>query len=151
MPSDSVVFRYLERFHDAGEEAKREAHRAFIPSPNDALKGLGKVKTGGLRTEPFASYPGHAGHGRLPGGEPQEGGAVQLQEVQGVSAARPTGQRPTWWMTLGFRALQRACGPSARVLKEALGQAVTEVYRVSQELLRCAEGRDERFHRVGRG
>ena len=33
VPSDSVVFRYLERFHDAGEEAKREAHRAFIPSP----------------------------------------------------------------------------------------------------------------------
>ena len=46
VPSDSVVFRYLERFHDAGEEAKREAHRAFIPSPNDALKGLGKVNAG---------------------------------------------------------------------------------------------------------
>ena len=42
VPSDSVVFRYLERFHDAGEEAKREAHRAFIPSPNDALKGWGR-------------------------------------------------------------------------------------------------------------
>ena len=28
VPSDSVVFRYLERFHDAGEEAKREAHSA---------------------------------------------------------------------------------------------------------------------------
>ena len=46
VPSDSVAFRYLERFHDAGEEAKREAHRAFIPSPNDALKGLGKVNAG---------------------------------------------------------------------------------------------------------
>ena len=46
VPSDPVVFRYLERFHDAGEEAKREAHRAFIPSPNDALKGLGKVNAG---------------------------------------------------------------------------------------------------------
>ena len=43
VPSESVVFRYLERFHDAGEEARREAHRAFIPSPNEALKGLGKV------------------------------------------------------------------------------------------------------------
>ena len=48
VPSDSVVFRYLERFHDAGEEAKREAHRAFIPSPNDALKGLGKVNALGV-------------------------------------------------------------------------------------------------------
>ena len=31
VPSESAVFRYLERFHDAGEEAMREAHRAFIP------------------------------------------------------------------------------------------------------------------------
>ena len=43
MPSESVVFRYLERFHDVGEEARREAHRAFIPAPNEALKGLYKV------------------------------------------------------------------------------------------------------------
>ena len=27
VPSESVVFRYLERFHDAGEEARRESHR----------------------------------------------------------------------------------------------------------------------------
>ena len=40
VPSESAVFRYLERFHDAGEEAGREAHRAFIPSPNEALEGL---------------------------------------------------------------------------------------------------------------
>ena len=43
VPSESVVFRYLERFHDAGEEARWESHRAFIPAPNEALKGLGKV------------------------------------------------------------------------------------------------------------
>ena len=43
VPSESVVFRYLERFHDAGEEARREAHRAFIPAPNEGLKGLYKV------------------------------------------------------------------------------------------------------------
>ena len=43
VPSESVVFRYLERFHDAGEEVRRESHRAFIPAPNEALKGLGKV------------------------------------------------------------------------------------------------------------
>ena len=42
VPSESVVFRYLERFHDADEEAKREAHRAFIPAPNQALEGLGR-------------------------------------------------------------------------------------------------------------
>ena len=43
LPSESAVFRYLEMFHDAGEEARREAHRAFIPSPNEALRGLHQV------------------------------------------------------------------------------------------------------------
>ena len=38
VPSDSAVFRYLEMFHDAGEEAMREAHRAFIPAPNGAMR-----------------------------------------------------------------------------------------------------------------
>ena len=43
VPSESAVFRYLEMFHDAGEEAMREAHRAFIPAPNGAMEGLCKV------------------------------------------------------------------------------------------------------------
>ena len=43
VPSESAVFRYLERFHDVDEESKREAHRAFIAAPNKALEGLGKV------------------------------------------------------------------------------------------------------------
>ena len=37
------MFRYLAGFNDAGEEAKREAHRAFIPAPNEALRRLRKV------------------------------------------------------------------------------------------------------------
>ncbi len=43
MPSPTAVFRYLGGFHDEGEEARRVAHRAFIPVPNEALRGLGKV------------------------------------------------------------------------------------------------------------
>ena len=43
VPSESATFRYLERFHDEDEEAKRQAHTAFLPCPNEALKGLGKV------------------------------------------------------------------------------------------------------------
>ena len=43
VPSESAVFRYLAGFNDADEEAKREAHRAFIPAPSEALRGLGKV------------------------------------------------------------------------------------------------------------
>ena len=43
VPSESAVFRYLESFHVAGQEARRQAHRAFIPAPNEALRGLHKV------------------------------------------------------------------------------------------------------------
>ena len=43
VPSASAVFRYLSRFHDEQEEAKREPHTAFIPAPTDALLGLRRV------------------------------------------------------------------------------------------------------------
>ena len=43
VPSASASFRYLCEFHDATEEDRRQPHRAFIPAPNDALRGLGKV------------------------------------------------------------------------------------------------------------
>ena len=134
VPSDSVVFRYLERFHDAGEEAKREAHRAFIPSPNDALKGLGKVNAGLVDFVQSRSPHTHchAGHGRLPGGEPQEGGAVQLQEVQGVSAAHDLLGRGRPGGALGqFRDGNVPAGhQQLRVLKEALGHLPVGVAKV---------------------
>ena len=43
VPSASAVFRYLDKFHDAGEEAKRESGRAFIPAATDGLRGLNRV------------------------------------------------------------------------------------------------------------
>ncbi len=43
VPSPSAAFRYLEAFHDEGEERKRERGKAFIPSPNEHLEGLGRV------------------------------------------------------------------------------------------------------------
>ena len=43
VPSPSAVFRYLGEFHDSSEEDRRRPHKAFIPAPNDALRGLGKV------------------------------------------------------------------------------------------------------------
>ena len=42
-PSPSPVFRYLAEFHDQGQEAEREPHKAFIPKSNEHLKSLGKV------------------------------------------------------------------------------------------------------------
>ena len=38
-----VPQRYLEGFHEVGEEERREEHRAFIPVANGALRGLWKV------------------------------------------------------------------------------------------------------------
>ena len=43
VPSPTAVFRYLDRFHDEAEEARRRPHRAFIPAANDALRGLRRV------------------------------------------------------------------------------------------------------------
>ena len=51
VPSESAVFRYLEGFHNADEEASRQAHRASIPAPSQALEGLYKPESteGGRR------------------------------------------------------------------------------------------------------
>jgi len=43
VPSSSAVFRYLSEFHDREQEDLREPGRAFIPFPNEALRGLCKV------------------------------------------------------------------------------------------------------------
>jgi len=48
VPSPSAAFRYLNAFHDPGEESRRKQCReqgvkAFIPSPSEALRGLGRV------------------------------------------------------------------------------------------------------------
>ena len=43
LPSPSAAFRYLSEFHDDDEEGLREVGKAFIPSPNEHLKGFQKV------------------------------------------------------------------------------------------------------------
>ena len=43
VPSPSAVFRYLHAFHNPEEEKKRENGKAFIPLPNEHLRGLTKV------------------------------------------------------------------------------------------------------------
>ena len=43
VPSPSAIFRYLEAFHDPEEEKKRMKGKAFIPAPNEHLKGLTRV------------------------------------------------------------------------------------------------------------
>lgn len=43
VPSRLAIFRYLSRFHDAGQEKQRQTGAAFIPKPNEHLQGLGQV------------------------------------------------------------------------------------------------------------
>ena len=43
LPSPSSVFRYLSSFHDPAQEQERVAGKAFIPTPNDHLRGLTQV------------------------------------------------------------------------------------------------------------
>ena len=40
VPSPSALFRYLEAFHDAEQESKRETGKAFIPASNQHLRGF---------------------------------------------------------------------------------------------------------------
>jgi hypothetical protein len=40
VPSPSALFRYLEAFHDPGEERRRKPGKAFIPASNEHLQGL---------------------------------------------------------------------------------------------------------------
>jgi len=43
VPSASSVFRYLEAFDDREQSSLRKAGKAFIPAPNDHLRGLARV------------------------------------------------------------------------------------------------------------
>ena len=46
VPSPSAAFRYLSVFHDEDQEGKRKEGKAFIPIPNEHLRGLAKVNQG---------------------------------------------------------------------------------------------------------
>ena len=102
------------------EEAKREAHRAFIPSPNDALKGLGKVN-------PDCFVQSRSPHTQatldmdacLVESHKKEA-LYSYKKYRAISRSRPTGQRPTWWCTRSFETATclRAIS-SFDVLKEA--------------------------------
>ena len=57
VPSESVVFRYLERFHDAGEEGQAGSAQGLHTISQRSAEGAGEGerRSGELRTEPFAS------------------------------------------------------------------------------------------------
>lgn len=61
VPSPSATFRYLDGFHDEAEEKKRaDGPKAFIPQPNEALRGLNLVNRDFLAFVQSRSLQAHA-------------------------------------------------------------------------------------------
>jgi hypothetical protein len=161
VPSSSAVFRYLAEFHDRALEGLREAGRAFIPSPNEALKGLCKVNRDFVgfvqanRPEWTATLDMDA---TLVGTEK----ATALCCYEGYPAYQPIN---TWWAEQGlvlhteFRDGNVPAGfEQRRVLEEALKSLPEGVRKVrlrsdtagyQHELLRyCDEEKNTRWGRI---
>jgi hypothetical protein len=161
VPSPSAIFRYLEAFHDPGEERKREKGKAFIPQPNEHLLGLRNV-----HRDLVASVQKHR-----PKTEATLDTDATLTETEkenalfsykGYRAYQPFN---VWWaeqelvLHTEFRDGNVPAGyEQLRVFKEALDmlpEGVTKVYLRSDnagyqhDLLKyCAKGENTRFGRI---
>ncbi len=158
IPSPSVVFRYLSAFNSPAEEAKRAVGRAFIPAPNEHLRGLGWVNRDVMQ---FAQQKAPQREATLDQDATltETHKAEALPGYQGYKAYQPL---TTYWAEQDlvahseFRDGNVPAGfENLRVLKatlDALPDGVVKVYYRSdtaayqRELLRyCAEGQNERF------
>ena len=158
VPSESAVFRYLERFHDAEEESKREDHRALIPAPTEALRGLGKVNA-----ELVSFVQSRSPHREATLDMDATLVETHKQEaLHSYSKCRAYQPLTTYWAEANlivhseFRDGNVPAGhQQLRVLTESLEHLPDGVEKVmlrsdtagyQVDLLRyCAEGRDERF------
>jgi len=161
VPSPSAVFRYLEAFHDAGEEKKRQKGKAFIPAPNQYLQGLVTVNRNLVasiqkhRPETEATLDMDA---TLVETKKEDA----LFSYKGYKAYQPLN---TYWaeqktvLHTEFRDGNVPAGyEQLRVFKEALGmlpEGVSTVYLRSDtagyqhDLLRyCEKGENKRFGRI---
>ena len=158
MPSASSMFRYLFEFHDDTEEDRRQPHTAFIPAPNDALRGLGKVNA-----DMVEFVHRHSGHTQAT--LDMDATLIETHKQQARYCYRKyKAYQPltTYWAEADqivhseFRDGNVPAGhQQLRVLRESLEYLPLGVKKVmvrsdtagyQKELLRyCAEGRDERF------
>ena len=158
VPSSSAAFRYLERFHDAAEEAKREPGRAFIPVASAGLRGLSRVNA-----DMVGFIQRHLG--RRCATLDMDATLVETHKREALycyESYRAYQPLTTYWSETDlivhteFRDGNVPAGyEHKRVLKEALGHLPAGVEKVmlrsdtagyQQELLRyCAKGEDERF------
>jgi len=159
--SPSAAFRYLGEFHNDEEEKKRQAHHAFIPQANEALKGLWEVQ------KDFLGY--------VQGRRPEEEATVDLD-----ATLVETSKEEALWSYKGYKAYQPLnaywheqdlvvysefrdgnvpCGyRQTEVFERALEQlpegvkkvyARTDTQGYEQEFLQyLAEGKNQRFGRI---
>jgi hypothetical protein len=158
VPSPSSVFRYLGAFHDTQEEEKREAHKAFIPAPNQHLRGLAQVNA-----DIVAFVQKHAPHKHAT--LDQDATLVETHKAEALFCYKKfRAYQPlnTYWaehdimLHSEFRDGNVPAGfEQLRVFKDALAMLPEDVEKVSLrsdsagyqiELLKyCAEGKNERF------
>ena len=158
LPSPDAAGRWLAGFHDADEEARRQAGRAFIPAASRGVAGLWRVN-GELLRMARAQHP--VAQATLD----MDATLIETQKREALycykhfKAYQPLN---TWWAEQGlivhseFRDGNVPAGhEQLRVLEEAarlLPAGVTKLYLRSdtagyqQDLLKyCAEGKNERF------
>lgn len=158
VPSPSAVFRYLVKFHNLGEEDRRQAHVAFIPVANEALVGLGKVN-GDLVAFVQSRSP------QTEATLDMDACLVETEKLEALYCYKKhKAYQPltTYWAeqeTIVHSEFRDGNVPAGhqqlRVLKEALGHMPVGVERILMrsdtagyqvELLKyCAKGNDERF------
>jgi hypothetical protein len=161
VPSSSSVFRYLSVFHDKDEEKKRVEGKAFIPVPNEHLRGLVRVNADMVGFLQFH-------HSQKVATLDQDATLVEttkrdaLYSYKGFKAYQPLN---TWWAEQGavlhteFRDGNVPAGyEQLRVFQEALALLPESVEKVrfrsdtagyQHELLRyCAKGENKRFGRI---
>ncbi len=160
-PSESVIFRYLSKFHDKEQEKMRVIGKAFIPEATENLKALMRINTGLIGFEavkPCEEIATLDMDATL--SETTKRGA--LYSYEGEKAYQPLN---TYWherdilLHTEFRDGNVPAGyEQQRVLEEALKclpQGVRKVRLRSDsagyqhDLMRyCAEGANKRFGRI---
>ena len=160
-PSASVIFRYLEKFHNTEQEKFREVGKAFIPEANGYLRALHLINQELIGSEPIKKAEVTATLD-MDATLSDTLKRNALYSYKGEKAYQPLN---TYWYERGvmlhteFRDGNVPAGyEQLRVLKEALQQLPSGIKKVrlrsdtagyQHDLLRyCAEGKDERFRLI---
>ncbi len=158
VPSPSAIFRYLEAFHDSGQEKYRQSGKAFIPASNAHLQGFVRVNQ---ELADFSGFRGFENTATLD----MDATLVATNKTdalfsyKGYKAYQPLN---TWWfeqemiLHTEFRDGNVPAGfEQLRVFKESLDCLPEEVKQVrlrsdtagyQHDLLKyCAKGENRRF------